>query len=97
MDSDFLLLLLKGLCTRRPDLRIILMSATADAMKFSTYFANSLSAGFVDCFDVCPCVNVEGRTFPVESYFAEDAIEQTGYVLDENSEYACRRKTNLKG
>lgn len=36
--TDFLLIVLKELLPRRPDLRVVLMSATLDANLFSTYF-----------------------------------------------------------
>lgn len=39
--SDFLLIVLKDLLPRRPELRLILMSATLDAELFSSYFGGS--------------------------------------------------------
>ena len=38
LDSDFLLVLLRELLPRRPDLKVVLMSATLDAGSFSSYF-----------------------------------------------------------
>lgn len=46
--SDFLLLVLKDLIVQRPDLKIILMSATLNASLFSEYFYN------------CPTVHIPG-------------------------------------
>ncbi|XP_060610498.2 putative ATP-dependent RNA helicase DHX57 [Anolis sagrei] len=74
-ESDFLLLILKDIMMQRPDLRIILMSATLNAELFSQYF-NS-----------CPVVNIPGRTFPVDQFFLEDAIAVTRYVLEHGSPY----------
>ena len=55
VQSDFLLIVLRNLlCEGRRDLKVILMSATMDADKFSSYFHR------------CPVVNIPGRTFPVE-------------------------------
>lgn len=68
IDSDFLLIVLKKLLVRRKDLKVILMSATVDADRFSTYLAGA------------PVLNVPGRTFPVQVRYLEDAIELTGYV-----------------
>lgn len=48
--SDFLLLVLKDLITKRPDLKIVLMSATLNANLFSQYFYD------------CPTVHIPGRT-----------------------------------
>ena len=66
IESDFLLVILKQLCTVRPDLRIILMSATVEANKFSEYFG------------YCPVISVPGRTYPVQVQYLEDVIEATG-------------------
>lgn len=39
--SDFLLIILKELLPHRPDLRLILMSATLNAELFSSYFSDA--------------------------------------------------------
>ena len=70
IDSDFLLIVLRKLMLRRPDLKVILMSATVDAERFSKYL------------DDAPVLNVPGRTFPVNIKYLEDAVELTGYTLD---------------
>uniref|UniRef100_A0A8C5HLM0 Putative ATP-dependent RNA helicase DHX57 n=1 Tax=Gouania willdenowi TaxID=441366 RepID=A0A8C5HLM0_GOUWI len=67
-ESDFLLLVLKDLIVQRPDLKIILMSATLNADLFSDYFYN------------CPTIHIPGQTFPVDQFFLEDAIAETRYV-----------------
>ncbi|KAM6902734.1 ATP-dependent RNA helicase DHX29 [Xenentodon cancila] len=76
VQSDFLLTILKDVVMKRSDLQLILMSATVDCNKFSNYFNR------------CPVINIPGRTFPVEVYHLEDIVEQTGYVLDKDSEYS---------
>lgn len=73
IDTDFLLIVLKSLMEKRPDLKVILMSATVDANKFAHYFDNA------------PIISVPGRTYPVQSYFLEDAIESTGHTNDNES------------
>ncbi|KAI9370426.1 P-loop containing nucleoside triphosphate hydrolase protein [Aspergillus egyptiacus] len=72
IDSDFLLIVLRRLMQRRPDLKLILMSATLEANRFSTYLGG------------VPVLNIPGRTFPVETKFLEDAVELTQYRLSEN-------------
>jgi len=67
IDSDFLLIVLRKVLVRRPDLKVILMSATVDAQRFSDYL------------DQAPVLNVPGRTFPVETRYLEDAIEETHF------------------
>ncbi|CAH1431364.1 unnamed protein product [Lactuca virosa] len=69
MNEDFLLIVLKELLPRRPELRLVLMSATLDANLFSTYFGG------------VPVVQIPGFTHPVHSYFLEDVLETTGYRL----------------
>ncbi|KAM6082993.1 putative ATP-dependent RNA helicase DHX57 isoform 1-T1 [Chlamydotis macqueenii] len=78
-ESDFLLLVLKDIMVQRPDLRIVLMSATLNAELFSQYFHS------------CPVINIPGQTFPVDQFFLEDVIAMTRYVLEDSSPY--RRKT----
>lgn len=41
MSQDFLLIVLKDLLPRRPELRLILMSATLNAELFSSYFGGA--------------------------------------------------------
>lgn len=67
IESDFLLIILKKLLQERTDLKVILMSATVDAERFSNYL------------DGAPVLYVPGRTFPVETKYLEDALELTGY------------------
>lgn len=78
--SDFLLMLLKELLPTRPDLKIVLMSATLKADTFSSYFGN------------IPILNIPGRTFPVEQVFLEDILERTKFVVEENSRFTRRIK-----
>ncbi|KAI0544613.1 helicase associated domain-containing protein [Xylaria curta] len=71
IDSDFLLIVLKKLLEKRKDLKVVLMSATVDAERFSNYLGRA------------PVLNVPGRTFPVQVRYLEDALELTGYTLDQ--------------
>lgn len=59
IHTDVLFGLLKKCCARRPDLKIIVTSATLDAEKFSSYFFN------------CPIFTIPGRTFPVEVLYTK--------------------------
>ncbi len=54
LNIDFLLGYLKNLLPKRPELKIIITSATIDVEKFSKHFNNA------------PIVEVSGRSFPVE-------------------------------
>ncbi|CAH8830748.1 unnamed protein product [Trichobilharzia szidati] len=66
---DFLLCMLKRIAPLRPDLRIILMSATINADRFSEYFNN------------CPKFEIPGKTFPVKTYYLEDVLKETKFWL----------------
>ncbi|KAG9439976.1 hypothetical protein H6P81_020141 [Aristolochia fimbriata] len=70
MNEDFLLIILRDILPRRPDLRIILMSATINAEMFSKYFGN------------VPTIHIPGFTFPVEELFLEDVLEKTRYNIE---------------
>ncbi|YCH28836.1 ATP-dependent RNA helicase HrpA [Erwinia sp. D4-22] len=54
LNIDFLLGYLRELLPRRPDLKVIITSATIDPQRFSRHFNNA------------PIVEVSGRTYPVE-------------------------------
>ncbi|RKP10386.1 P-loop containing nucleoside triphosphate hydrolase protein [Thamnocephalis sphaerospora] len=54
LDTDMLLGLLKRARRRRPELRVLVMSATLNVEKFS------------DFFDACPIFSIPGRVYPVE-------------------------------
>ncbi|KAJ3289164.1 hypothetical protein HK104_007684 [Borealophlyctis nickersoniae] len=101
LSTDILMGLLKEVCRKRRDLKVIVMSATLDAGKFQKYF------------DDAPLLVVPGRAFPVEIYYTpeperdylEGAIrtvlqihtcEEPGDVLlfltgEEEIEDACRK------
>ncbi|KAI9672040.1 MAG: DEAH-box ATP-dependent RNA helicase prp43 [Trizodia sp. TS-e1964] len=101
MATDILMGLLKEVAVRRPDLKIIIMSATLDAQKFQRYFRDA------------PLLAVPGRTHPVEIFYTEEperdyveaalrtvlqihATEPEGDILlfltgEEEIEDACRK------
>src|SRR5437016_14429018 len=54
LNIDFLLGYLRQLLARRPDLKLIVTSATLDANRFSRHFDNA------------PVIEVSGRLYPVE-------------------------------
>lgn len=63
LATDILLGLCKTLCQSRPDLKLVVMSATLDAEKFQSYFENA------------PLLSVPGRTHPVEIYYTPEYQE----------------------
>lgn len=64
LNIDFILGYLRQLLPKRPDLKVIITSATIDPQRFSRHFNNA------------PIIEVSGRTYPVEVRYrpiAEDA------------------------
>jgi len=101
LATDTLMGLLKEVALRRPDLKIVIMSATLDAQKFQSYFNDA------------PLLAVPGRTHPVEIFYTPEperdyveaslrtvlqihATEPEGDILlfltgEEEIEDACRK------
>lgn len=101
LATDVLMGLLKEVVLRRPDLKLIIMSATLDAQKFQKYFNDA------------PLLAVPGRTHPVEIFYTPEperdyveaairtvlqihATEPEGDILlfltgEEEIEDACRK------
>ncbi len=74
LNVDFLLGYLKQLLPRRPDLKVIVTSATIDTARFSAHF------------DGAPVVEVSGRTYPVEVRYrpyGAAALERPGDDRDQ--------------
>ncbi|KAI1317645.1 DEAH-box ATP-dependent RNA helicase prp22 [Mortierella claussenii] len=72
VETDVLFGLLKRTRTKRPGLKLLIMSATLNVTKFS------------DFFDECPIYSIPGRTYPVEILHSRDSaklgILKSGYV-----------------
>lgn len=73
VNSDFLLVVLRDMLSTYPELRVILMSATIDVTLFTQYFND------------CPVIYVEGRTFPVQTFFLEDTVSLLGFQPSQES------------
>jgi ERCC4-related helicase len=77
-EQEFLLIILRDLLPKRPDLRVVLMSATLQTNELVDYFRRGGIEPAV--------VEMEGRTFPVQEYFLEQVLEMTGFI-DPSSKY----------
>ncbi|WJN58225.1 ATP-dependent RNA helicase HrpA [Pseudomonas sp. SO81] len=76
LNIDFLLGYLKTLLPRRPDLKLIITSATIDLERFSKHFNGA------------PIIEVSGRTYPVETWYrplAAEVDEEGERLLDDLS------------
>lgn len=66
LQTDILLALVKDVAKSRPDMKLLISSATMDAQKFSKYF------------DDAPIFNVPGRRFPVDIHYT--AAPESNYL-----------------
>ena len=70
LNIDFMLGYLHQLLPRRPELKLIITSATIDAQRFATHFGNA------------PVVEVSGRLYPVEISYRPPAPDAEGEQPD---------------
>ena len=70
LNIDLLLGTLKRLLPRRPDLRVVVTSATIDVERFAGFFE---SGG-----QPAPVISVEGRTYPVEVRYRPPVSDEDG-------------------
>ncbi|ASF06213.1 hypothetical protein NBRGN_054_00050 [Nocardia brasiliensis NBRC 14402] len=77
LNIDFLLGYLKQLLPRRPDLKVIITSATIDPELFARHFADEKGTP-------APIVEVSGRSYPVELRYRPLSLELPG--ADEDDE-----------
>ena len=83
LNIDFLMGYLKRLLPKRPDLKVIITSATIDPERFAKHFSDKRGKP-------APVIEVSGRTFPVETvyrpldeYAQGDQIEGIFHAIDE--------------
>ena len=67
LNIDLLLGYIKQILPKRPDLKVIVTSATIDPERFSNYFNQA------------PILNISGRTFPVEMRYRAPAQDDRDY------------------
>ncbi|UYV65359.1 DHX34, partial [Cordylochernes scorpioides] len=66
IPCDFLLGIIKCLTHQRPDLKVVLMSATINIELFTEYFNN------------CPVIQVPGRLFPIQVHYQPVTVAEKG-------------------
>lgn len=74
LNIDFLLGYIKTILPKRPDLKVIITSATIDLERFSQHFNNA------------PIIEVSGRTYPVETWYRPllGSRNEEGEIEDED-------------
>lgn len=73
IHTDILFGLVKHACQRRPDLKVVVTSATLNEDKFSAYFHH------------CPIINIPGRIFHVDLYHSKARQVMTASGPSNNS------------
>ena len=68
--TEFLIIMLRDICLRRKQMKLVLMSATMHTNKLSSYFGG------------VPQVHLGGSVFPVQEFFLEDVLKFTDYIQD---------------
>ncbi|HQF26863.1 MAG TPA: ATP-dependent RNA helicase HrpA, partial [Polyangiaceae bacterium] len=84
LNIDFLLGCLKRIAPKRPDLRVIISSATLEVDRFAAYFADA------------PILAISGRTYPVEVVYHPpasdcDLVDAVADAVDEITELGPQR------
>src|SRR5262245_42450132 len=74
LNIDFLLGYLRNLLPRRPDLKVVITSATIDAERFSRHYGGA------------PVIEVSGRLYPVEIAYREVAGDAEDTTRDEEED-----------
>ncbi|GAB6034140.1 ATP-dependent RNA helicase HrpA [Galenea microaerophila] len=85
INIDFLLGILKKLLPKRPDLKVVITSATIDVNRFAEFFQEEVPNQKV------PVVEVSGRTYPVEVRYRPLAT----YTDDEGNEFEQDMTTGI--
>ncbi|HEX6953605.1 MAG TPA: ATP-dependent RNA helicase HrpA [Agromyces sp.] len=84
LNIDFLLGYLKRLLPRRPDLRVIITSATIDPESFARHFPTVSADGGAG--EPAPIIEVSGRTYPVEIRYRPLVAESAGSGSGEDAD-----------
>ncbi|WP_354699220.1 DNA helicase [Paraconexibacter sp. AEG42_29] len=80
LNIDFLLGYLKRILPRRPDLKVIITSATIDSDRFSQHFSGA------------PVIEVSGRTYPVEVRYRPLSADEDDVEADDDEDPADARQ-----
>ena len=90
LNIDFLLGYIKRILSKRKNFRLIITSATIDTERFAAHFTT-------DPANPVPIINVEGRTYPVETRYQPPELLADGTTADfeEHLVNVCRELANI--
>ncbi|WP_238342865.1 ATP-dependent RNA helicase HrpA [Nocardioides cynanchi] len=89
LNIDFLLGYLRRLLPRRPDLKLVITSATIDPQRFAEHFSDAAGKP-------APIIEVSGRTYPVEVRYRPLMLPTSptdGSGVDDDGEIVVRDQT----
>ena len=89
LNIDFILGHLKQILPKRPDLRIIITSATIDTQRFAEHFVDARTG------KPAPVIEVSGRTYPVELRYAPPHVDEETGEQEEVGDALCRALDGL--
>lgn len=88
IDSDFLLIILKQMIKKFPDLHVVLMSATIDLSTFKSFF---------DYSNKPPAhVHIEGRTFPIQDFYLDSILSDLDFTITTQRDEIIKPKADSR-
>ncbi|CUM65154.1 uncharacterized protein PRCAT00002781001 [Priceomyces carsonii] len=81
VDSDFLLIILKKIMGKFPNLKIILMSATIDVDIFKSFFHTPVNH-----------IHIEGRTYPIEDHYLGEILDDVDFTIKNSDHESVKPK-----
>lgn len=90
-ETDLLLSICKKMLARNPNIRIVLMSATANTKSLQKYFDGFGPTGIDGDSSLPPIITVEGRTYEVEERYLDDIMDIT--KSNENMTFTASSET----
>ncbi|MEM9414765.1 MAG: ATP-dependent RNA helicase HrpA [Planctomycetota bacterium] len=89
LNIDFILGHLKQILPKRPDLRVVITSATIDTQRFAEHFAD------VKTGELAPVIEVSGRTYPVEVRYRPPLVDEETGEAEDVGDALCRAVDEL--
>lgn len=84
LNIDFILGHLKQVLPQRPDLRVVITSATIDTARFAEHFADPATGA------PAPVIEVSGRTYPVEVRYRPPHVDEETGESEDTADALCR-------
>ena len=92
LNIDFLLGMMKRVLPNRPELKLIITSATIDALRFAEHFTDRR----INRGKPVPVIEVTGRTFPVEIWYRSlEEIDSFANLAKPSAPFAVKKEEDL--